>query len=331
MVKWKQYDIYLLLASLFVFSCGLGLLHVGKKDKQAAAIKTLVDAQTDGAIEKKSEYADDSISFILTLNNEELIKYLRPFLASRSVEKIVSELKGISSERILPIVRLLITHANIPLLLLDKKELLLEVAALYSKQEEQEAILKLLLENKELQKGRSLLAVAAELEMFEKTIPVLINWYNKVKNNKDASDFIRTLIMDAYTYAIDEDKVNLFARLQKFVPLQKNEATELLWRVVQKNRSSEFIPLIKAAQADFDAIKNQKTPLIEAVLNQNYALVESILKAGAKVNLVPHDETGSALQNVLRKTTVFEQEKNDEKIKNNIQIEELLRHYGARE
>lgn len=328
MVKWKQYDIYLLLGSLFVFSCGIGLLHIGKKDKQEPTIKTLLDVENISS--QSNNFLDESSQFIQNLSSQELIQYLRPFLASRSIEKIVDELKGIPADRMVPIARLLTTQNNIPLLPLDKKELLQEIAALYTDEQQQALILDLFLENKELLKGKSLFVIAAEVPV-KNTLPVLINWYNKVKSRKDVPEDLRTLITNAYQHAIDENKVELFSRLQKYIPLQEDQATQLLWRTVEENKSPEFIALLKAAQANLDSIKDKKTPLIEAVLNQNYKLVDALLTAETKVNFVPDDVTGSALQNLLRRTTTFEREKSYNKIRANIQIEELLRNYGARE
>lgn len=302
-LKLKQYDIFLLLGSLFLLSYGLSLWHTEKTP--ALTLATSVDT------------AQQAHNILNTLKNTEIIDYLKPFTLSRSVEKIVATMEGLSAQKAAEIARLLITNTP-SLQVLDKKELLLGLMLLYKTRQEQELFLNLFLQESKMAEGVPLLVVASQGRL-QKAIPTILQWQKQVVSSASAvPDFIKNLVANAFKHAVATNDLDLFTKLKNAgLTLEQSFANELLFDVVKENKNNQFVAALVAMGANVNAVLDKKTPLIIATLGNNINLVNVLLAAGADVNQIPDDATGSALQNAL--------------VLKYVDVELLLREHGARE
>ena len=306
-MKLKEYDIFLLLGSLFIFSCGIGLWHDGKTIHQTRvplALSVDVNAVPENSLQ--------------TMEMSNVLRYLQPLTSSRSVEKIIETMKGLTAKRAVDIAHVLINDAKGSLRLIDKKELLLGLALLYPEAADQDLILNLYVQDAQLHSGKPLLVIAAQ-ELYRADVPIILAWAQRMQTTLPVvPQVIKRIVADAFSYAIKHNDTKLFARLvQAGVELDAPLATALLWQVVDKTKDAAVVPLLVAAGANLNEVKNKKTPLIQAVMNGNKDAVEALAKAGADVNLMPDKAVGTALQNAL--------------ITRNVAIELILRNYNARE
>lgn len=322
-MKWKQYDIFLLLGCLFIFSCGISWLQLGKKG-QAITMQTLVDA-AQLVVSQKNNGNETILS---SLTDNEILIYLKALIASRSVEKIVSNLNGLSLDKVLRIYDLIVKQKSSPLLPIDKKELLILLAATFLDRTDQDAILQYYLAHDVLHTDGPLLVTAAHLDGHKILIPMVYGWYQRALNQED----FQKIVDHTYLHAIQKDEINLFKRLlEDRIPLSADLATRLLWEVVNAKKNPSFVRLLADYKADLDAIENGFTPLIRAATMNNYPMVEALLKAGANPNVIADDAIGSALQSVMRLVLDKSKKGHDKAISRLIEIELLLRHFGARE
>lgn len=321
-MKWKQYDIFLLLGCLFLFSCGIGWFHVGKKGQQIS-LQTLVDvAQT--VINQQSRGQDTILS---ELSDEEILIYLKVLIASRSVEKIVDNLKGLPVEKALHIYTMIAQQGSSALLSWDRKELLVLLAASYIDQAEQDAVLSASERLAELQKDGPLLVTAAHLDDYRTLIPLVYGWYKRTHTPSQVEE----MTAKTYEHVIAKNASDHFKRLVEYgVPITQKMATRLVHYVVDNKKDAQFITLLSAFNPDWNNHgPDGVTPLIKASRDSNYSLVDALLKAGVDPNFRANDLIGSALQNVMRLVLNKDSKKDVYEIRKLIEIELLLRSYGA--
>lgn len=305
-MKLKQYDIVLLLSSLVVFSCGIGVWQSGKsKSSYRAPLSLAVDI------------AGTAQNALEDMTDEEIVTFVRPLGLSRSIEKIADTLKGIPADRAQKIAQLLIKDPHIALRTLDKKELILALAVSFSNPSDQDKLLDLYLGDPLLHTGRPLLVIATA-DYYRAHLPLILEWIDRMSKRTPTPTPIKTMIYDSYAYAVDHNDTHMFALLVKDgVPLDAADATDLLWHLVEQKKTAALIPILVSAGADINQVKNKSTPLIQAIKNGGEDTVQALVTAGADVNKAPDKTVGTPLQQSF--------------IIHNTPIEMILRANGAHE
>lgn len=284
-MKLKQYDIVLLLSSLVIFSCGIGVWQNGKS-KVASRIPISYAVDIAGAAQNA----------LADMTDEEIVDFLRPLGLSRSVEKMADTLKGIPAERAVRIARLLINDQKIGLRKLDKKELILALAIAFNETLDQDMLFDIYLSEPSLHIGRPFLVIALA-DYYRVHLPLILEWVNRMNKRTPAPTPTKTMIYDSYQYAIDHNDAQMFALLVKQgVPLDSSAATRLLWHLVEQKKTAALIPILVAAGADVNHVQHKKTPLIQAVQNASEQMVQELITAGADVNKAPDKSVGTPLQ-----------------------------------
>lgn len=241
-------------------------------------------------------------------------QYLLPLIASRSVEKAVELLSSLPLEQAVKTTEKIVDDRASALRRHDKIELLCDFIVTYkSDPAKQEPFFKLLVEKKLFQEGEPLLFTIA-MGNYQKIIPDFLQWLEKYNQS-----IIKLLTQDAIQYSIQHNRFTEFKRLHNYgISISPQQATVLLWEVVDRNNDIRFIRIFVEAGADINTVYEGKyTPLIRATMHNNYPMVKTLLEAGANVNLIPDPAVGSALQIAVRKQFG--------------KVDVLLRKYGARE
>ena len=177
----------------------------------------------------------------------------------------------------------------------------------------QYALLSILARYVHIHQERSLLLDIAELG-FANIIPVVLSWAQEfVAKQEHVPKEIKNLELDGVAAAVRENiSKELGMLVDGGVKLQPQQATDLLWIVVEQKKDAGLIPYLAKLGANANAVKDKHTMLTQAAQNNNPAQVDQLAQAGADVNKMPSVETGTALQiasqngfakveNVLRK------------------------------
>lgn len=122
----------------------------------------------------------------------------------------------------------------------------------------------------------------------------------------------------ALLYAFQKNDVHLLdiinAEVKSITP---QDATFLLWYSVDSGQGTKLIPDLIKLGGNINFVHKGKTPLIQAVMNNNSLMVQELVSNGADVNGIADLEIGSPLQQAIEHR--------------NLDIEAILRIAGAHE
>lgn len=284
--KPKYLDILILLGFLLLLSAGASLLANG-----------------------------NSTSTIELNSDKTVLNQLSPLFMARNTKKIAEFIAQLPSPQQLRLVNQILGDRKNPLEVTDKIKLILDLARKTESRNDRIDLYNTLVENKQVAMQKPLLYIAAQGD-YEDLIGSIADWLSQ------HTDIFTDWFYRAVHQAIEENKPDIANKLlSRFLTLNPDLATKLLWEVVNGKKSPDFIvPLVKKG-ANINGAQNGRTPLIAAVENDDLALAETLLKNGAKekINTFVDPSIGTALQTALRV-----QEKNSD-------MELLLRKYGAHE
>ncbi len=126
---------------------------------------------------------------------------------------------------------------------------------------------------------------------------------------------IKVIGIDAYTHAVEQNKVTYFNDIGRLIPLNAESASKLLLIAIQKGHTDFIRPLL-LKKADVNYQKG--TPLKIAVRNSNLKLIEQLIHAGADPKLLcdrdfnlVHDDVKNYFQEIAEKPV--NESKDDEK------------------
>ena len=317
-------DIVLILGSLVVVGGAVSMFHGGKKE-MVNAQQTNIDADATDAlpllppppIMNAQEVTTKPIETSIIQNSDRLRTYIAPLVAANNIQDIATIMKNIPAHQVAQLTDAIISDSGSLLRYNSKVKLILSLALNYKSLAEQSALFDIFLAHHKLflDKNTHILFIAAT-DLIGHVIPSLLSWA-KIKQG-DYPDLYNTLVNNGLKYTISKNKpAHLKNMIQNGVPINREQATELLWAVITGNRSAEFIPLLKQCDANLDAIQENNTPLTKAVTNNNEKLVQALIDAGASINMMPSPEIGSPLQEAI--------------VKKHTEIELLLRKHGAHE
>jgi hypothetical protein len=272
-----------------------------------------------GLLNSKKSIKADAVTVAVAKNPLDELSFetaydsLQHLFASRSVVAIVSMMQGVSLERTLQIVSMMLNSKSIALTRNDRVIITLGIAHNYQGNlKKQFQLLDLLTQFKTTKKETPVLINAVHSE-YSGLIPVILAWMKDKKIDEVS-------INNAFTYVVEQGDITGFTKLIKYgVPITAAQATTLLASVIAKKKRSEFIPLLAELGANVDYADQGYTLLMRAVELHNTASVEALLKAGAdkNINKIISPSVGSALQ------LAIEKEYTD--------LDLVLREYGARE
>lgn len=265
---------FVLVGILFVFFVSVGIIQ-GRKVRQ---------------------YQKPEISLIINPNIKQevsaqyVLNHINPLLLSRSVNTLAKVLKQFRSEVVREVLERIVVGAN-PLDRDEKIILILLLAESFSRDKHaQNSFFNLLNTYHFLHAGTPILLLAAESEM-PQIIPNLIKWMSKKKKN--------TWIMDALNFAIEHNKIVSLKTLYQYgVPVTKKETAQLLIDVIRYNKDVQFIPFLlnQGIPVSYINKKNNRTLLMEAVVQNNKPMVRILLERGADPNKIIKNSVGSAMQ-----------------------------------
>jgi hypothetical protein len=310
-MKRERSGISLLLGFLLGLSMLISFVH--GKAATANQQKYQPGAQT-------SQASQENRSGLATLSPEEIITAITPLAQSRSIEKLVEKLQGIPASLARSIIQGLIHGELLP------RNLLLQVIyglSLQYPEADRSALLDMLFLVPQWDEGIPLLIVAA-YSSYPQIIKSLIRWADtKIKNKAPQSQHLKRLLLNAFNYAVEHNKVRgLLVMRQQGVPIKPQQATRMLLQAKDPLVARFFIEV----GADVNSAKKGITPLIQAVRNGNIDLVKALIANKAAVNAVADPAVGSALQAATQM-----QKKDSKDAPRFIAIEEYLRKHGAKE
>lgn len=289
----KNYDIYLLLVLLLIFSGSVAFLR-GRKSSSIPLQPKKTPIQ--------------AIDYLLKdMPVKEIISQLSlgPLLISRSVEDIATVVSEIvPTERIYDVVRRLIQDQDSQLTSDDKLELIYALAALHGDNEKKQVLFfNLISDNNALFKnGSPILYIAASTRDSRRNhpsiIPVLLTWGNTYqKLNKDAPSHIADMLGQGIMYAIQENDSDAFnVMLPEIGDIDKALLNKLLWKSIEGKRDLQFVTKLIQLGADPNDIIGKYTVLMWAAYNGNEEAVQALLEANADPEMVIDIETGTAAQ-----------------------------------
>ncbi len=280
----KRSDIPLLLVVLLLFSISVGILHGRKNNKVQAK---LLHGQ-----------ASDNEFGLSKLPAEEIVGYFQPLIFARGIGALADTMQQFSMRTMYDVVQILLDDMQSPLTREDKLTLLFVLALYYyDSKKVQSRLFDFILQYQDLIEGSPLLLVAVQSHYAE-VIPMLLAWSQHRQVHKIFAQGAQTLITQAFNTAIDENNLEIILTLYAYgVRISSEQASVLLWQVVNANKDIGFVPFLVKLGADVNYIADDKyTPLIRAVANNNKALVQVLLDEGADSTLFVDPEIGSARQ-----------------------------------
>jgi len=301
-MEGRQEGIFRLFIIAIFFCISIFFLNNNKKNVTTATHIDICDIKTDTAI----HYSVDQIyqemnSLFLARDTDLIVKALCQFkynFAQDLVEKMIQdEAINLSADEKVKIIYGMIGHSC------PKKNVQYEW-------------LDLLINYPSLHIQTPVLLSLARSK-YADTIGLFIAWGKDRQKTLKKIGLLAGYAEQAFKRAVEENDFPAVEILfSKKVRIAQNEASGLLWRIVETNKDSRLISLlIHHAQADVNYTKNGKTLLIAAVEKNNIDSVRTLLDEGAVVDHVFDNEKNTALTIAMR---------NKYRV-----VEQLLREYGA--
>ena len=255
-MKPRNFDIYILLALLLLFSIGLNQICAGRSQ------------------DIKKEPESPSIFKSLTINVREVLSYLRTLLMSGSVSTSIELLGQFPPQTSYGAAKHIIENEQSLLNDRSKQQLIFGLASKFAANPTIQSKLFDLLLSIKLQQDESFLINAVK-DGYKSITPALCAWaQTKQTTHPELTDFEK----NALYIAIDNNNFKEFTALheQKICP-DKPLAADLLWYTVKTNGDARFIPYFVQHRAQLTMTKDGHTLITLAVENNNKAAVEKIV------------------------------------------------------
>ncbi len=254
-VQPPNLDINLLLAFLLLFSLSIGVIYTNKSQ-----------GITSNNTPPRSLFSID-----------EGIELIHPFIISVSIEKIVDLMKQFPYDTSYKITKHIIEDKQSTLNQRDKQQLILGMAQAFpDKLKLKEKFLNLLLTLDEISKGPILLINAVN-DGHRTLVPALIAW---AKDNQKAHPELKDLATKSLYLAIDNNNVDTLKKLQESgIAIDPKQTSDLLWYVVENNKSADFIPFLVSQGSDLSISKEGHTLVTKAAKSNNLAIIKALVSA----------------------------------------------------
>ena len=302
----KRSGIYVLLCGLLLFSGILSFVYGKRKSNIPSYSGTSVFSNEGNDFEWDDQYIFNLIQ-------------------SKSSEKIAQIIYSVVPDaHIIAVLQNIFSTQTESLEVKDMLELLFALAGHYHQNlPMQNKIFDLILHNPFLLQGAPFLYIAIESEQarlgMPSVIPNFIRWSSAYKSEEDTPvvNAVKKLVTLTMDYAIEQDNVRVVRKMiEHGISIDSDYAQKILWRVVSGGKQGEFVSILKKYGADVNDSNGNYTLIMQAVLQDDGSLVRALAEAGADVNAVVDDATGTALQIAREKAY--------------IRTEQVLRAYGAK-
>ncbi len=271
-MKKKSYDIALLLVILLLFSASLGVLHGRRSVPSALGING----------------SEDLTRIILT--KEDAFDYLNPLLLAGNVDTIARVLHQFEDGVFFEVLDGLLADSAHTLTPEQKIKLLLGAIVHDPKRQKQNIFIAKMADS-----FSEYPIFYNAVGFYDAAIPPILVWAKR----SDIQKSVPRWMQHSFDKAIDEGNVDgLKSLLAHGIRPTKQQASDLLRRVVLESRPPEFVALlVKGLGADSNySFDKKRTILMEAVQENNPPMVRALLRAGARPDLVLDPAVGSAKQ-----------------------------------
>ncbi len=292
--RLKKHDILVLLGLLLLMSGGMSLLYGRQPQKLAAG----------------------------EITDEQVLSTLKSLDAAQGTKKMIDFVSRLPHDQQVRILKAILSDQQSALTTEDKMVVGLGLAFESAGGADWLALLDTVI-NSPLAAKTPLLYLAA-VHKYESIAPSILARMPAQKKD--------SIIFAALAHAIENNNLSAFERLISALKnISSENATRLLWTVLDRNKDAQFVPMLVTHGADVNKAQGPKTPLIAAVDNQNVEMIQMLIDKGADVNRFADPAVGTPLQRVLSNNRQLAKQ-TDEKNKNmGTTIELLLRQRGAKE
>ena len=245
---------------------------------------------------------------IATDTIKQVWQQLQPFLISRNTQNVAAVITQLSYNQQKNIVQQLLADTKSTLTAEDKIRVVFEVVLSLTKEKEREELLQMLMNSEHIINEVPPIYVA-RLKKYSPIAKMLLKIIPKAVQNN--------LFFLAIQYALrDDKKATIMIETLEF-PLSVQQATQLIWQVVEERKNPALITALVKKGAQISSKKNGRTLLVLAVEQNQPEVVQVLIENKANINEFDDPSIGSPLQVAVRKGLTA--------------IEMLLRKHGARE
>lgn len=320
MIEWKidflleswmdrKQNMYVLLGIIWLLGISWGSFYISKKQ---VYVQSNLDI-SDSVVEDNN---------LQQLSIAQIEEYVSSLLYSGNIELIARVFCQLPVATTIQLIENVVIQES-TLNDAEKIELLFAVSACYKSKKDKYALFNLFLVYPEIYAKIPILFVCAHSLYAKKILSIFILWaqmQSTISKNKFEESFIDMLLSNAILYALNQNDIEMFKVFaQQQVPISPQLATETMAEVIKKHKNSELISLLAVVfNGDINgSLEGKRTMLMYAVESGNKKAVEKLLNLGVDVHKILAPQIGSALDIAIEN--------------NEVNIELLLRSYGARE
>ena len=314
-MKNERIDLHRLLGGLLLF-CVISALFYVEREKKEVTLGT--DIAIDAMQSQTQKNGDLQVPISAEVSTERLLSEISAVVAARDVKGLARVLKGLPIAKARAVVTALIQDETVELLPQEKLHLLLALAMDYMRDSGHQELLQLLIEHASIFNTFSPVYYAAT-HGYAALIPHIVAWAEQQKEKQKISEDIAQAVYVGLRKSIEDNNVTAFKTIvaQK-VTITPDQATQLLWLVVDQVKNPAFVPLLIEIGADSNSVRNGYSLLAHAVTTKSLPMVKAVNEANPHTINTMHDsEVGTPLQLAIQLGLA--------------NIDEYLRSQGARE
>jgi len=283
MEKKQVGEAYRLFVIMLFFVASMLLLNNQKKKSATATHIDALNATTQS---------------IINLSVDQAYYHMNSLFISHNIDLVIKVINQCMHQFTVELVEKIVSDNTYLLLPEEKMKIIFGTAAYCStKKNMHYRLLDFLLEYPELYEKIPALLVLMRSSYVD-SLPFFIKWGKERQKSHNRKDLLAFFIEQAFVVAIEKnDSVIVENMFNKKIRISQEKASRFLWEAVETNKSSHFVPLlIRYGQADINHVEKGKTLLIEAVEQNNKAMVQALLDEGAVVDRIVDPTKGTALQ-----------------------------------
>ncbi|MGB8367191.1 MAG: ankyrin repeat domain-containing protein [Candidatus Babeliales bacterium] len=259
-----------LFAVLIVFIVSIGILH-GRKEAKIEA----------GQFDMPNQMVCFS-----ALSLDQVYNYLHTVVISRNLSLVGQIIAQFPEKMVKNLVQKIIENKKIALTPHESLNLLFALMYYSSEKKTQFDLFNLLNFYPTMQKEPILLLLARS--PYHDIVPEFLQWVKTRVHVTQKKELLEKYIIRPIKCAIDDnDLVSLELLVTKKLRITSQQATQLLWYTIDKNKNTYFVPFFVQRGANINYVNEKGVSLLmRAVKENNEAMVRTLLEAGALVNLI---------------------------------------------
>lgn len=255
------------------------------------------------------------------LSNERILKDLAPLIQSNSVDHVAEYIVNlpIPFERKVELISQIVGNDAYSFTRDDDVQLILNVAQHYpADSKEQEQIFDIFLTFPPLLKESYPVLMAVNYHYDAVVLPLITWGHKRAQDEFELKQDLDDIKLRSVARAVEQEDGDALRSIHNLSRgIDRDQATSLVWEIAHTGNSSSMLKVLNEVGADLNAVKEGKTPLIEAVIKRYRSVVQALLDAGVDIDKIVDPEIGSALQQSFEQRDVY--------------IEQMLRQAGAKE